>query len=198
MTQYFAGLTRSQILEMTRHECGHILVARALGFNSSDLTMSHEQFGAGIDLYPSLSTTAEAIDFLRRRLQILHAGVQAQSLSPGGLVRYIDCERYLNSNAKDDFSKIRELTRVLVGLTHPNSSPQEFADELLETGEFLFRAAKAIIEANALVVVALQKYIQNALADHLTNGGRKDKFVADTAAIDAFFNTHPLTIPDQP
>lgn len=61
-------------------------------------------------------------DYLDRRIQVLFAGSLAQSLTPSGVVDEDKANGFLNINAKDAYSKARELIHLLRSITYPLSN----------------------------------------------------------------------------
>jgi hypothetical protein len=66
-----------------RHECGHLISAKALGFTTHEIRIGPGEAAASLDLLPSLRTMQEAAQFCEARIQILFAGVLAESLHDG-------------------------------------------------------------------------------------------------------------------
>jgi hypothetical protein len=69
-----------------RHGAGHYIVALVFGFRAGDLTLKmigpiegHEA-GAGIKLGQPLTNREDILQYLKKRVQVLYAGVLAEAL----------------------------------------------------------------------------------------------------------------------
>src|SRR6202035_2113306 len=103
---------RQSDVNAVRHECGHLVVAKCLRFETGLIRLEEHQAGAEIDLHLSLRNIEEIEEYVERRVQVLYAGVLAESLyrSRVNVKRASD---FLLSSAKDDFSKVKEMLRIL-------------------------------------------------------------------------------------
>jgi hypothetical protein len=64
-------------IDDVRHECGHLVVAKALGFNTGQITLMPTQASAALDVFPSSPTLKDVEDFIERRVMMLYAGAAA-------------------------------------------------------------------------------------------------------------------------
>jgi hypothetical protein len=180
-------------LDVARHEAGHIVMARKIGFSTGGIKISSLQAQAEIDLFPSITNTTEALAFLEGRVKVLYAGALAESLHDGE----IDCERtngFLESTATHDFAKIRELVRIAAGILSPGVSKKDFEAELERVNQTWGREAGEIVEANANLIHALVDHMlmlrRRWLAQHPANVLRP--LVVTEAQIDEFFQDKQL------
>jgi hypothetical protein len=146
-----------------RHEAGHLIAARALGFETGDILLSQTQGGAEIDIYPSLPTISDAIQFIEDRIIILYAGALAQSM------RQKECDpeaaiKLLRTTAANDYAKVRELGRTLVGLAHPTCSREDFEKHLNVNDLRLFNEAGTLVLANRDELIDLTQLIARRYA----------------------------------
>ncbi len=63
----FAGLNEMQITEMIRHECGHVIVGRYLGFPPGGIVLTPEGAGSDSEHVLSIGSLDEATEFMKRR-----------------------------------------------------------------------------------------------------------------------------------
>lgn len=108
-------------------ELRHYIVARALGFRVGDVYLkmkfpSDHGGGCATTLSMDLSNLDDVKDYLDWRVQVLFAGSLAQSLTPSGVVDEDKANGFLNINARNDYSKARELIHVLRSITYPLSN----------------------------------------------------------------------------
>jgi hypothetical protein len=131
---------RRALMPSVRHECGHLLLARNLGFPTGGIQLREKTAGAEIDLVLSLRNIEEQLTYLEKRIQVLFAGALAESIR-GGQVQGDVAFNLLDSptaSAGHDFAKIKELLRLWVGLRYPNATEKEFGDRLTELKDRLF------------------------------------------------------------
>src|ERR1700692_462715 len=66
--------------DYVRHECGHIVVGKVLGFGTGGIIVKLNSAGASSEQYFSCPTIGSVSDHLMRRIQVLFAGAVAQTL----------------------------------------------------------------------------------------------------------------------
>ena len=89
--------TRKALMDMLRHECGHLITAKALGFTTGHIELQADRACAEIDLPLSMQSLDDVKAFLGRRVQVLYAGSIAQSLNPKGKANAPDTDKFLRS-----------------------------------------------------------------------------------------------------
>lgn len=166
--------------DYVRHECGHLVAAKVLGFETGEISLTASNAHAEVILKPELPDLAAVKDFIRRRVQILYAGALAQSLTHDKSSPETANE-LLESTASQDYAKARELVRVLVGIEHATLPFEAFEKELRDTDEALYVAAKNIVEARASTIHA----ITEAFVAAKRKAKNPQKFVFDKDAIKA-------------
>jgi hypothetical protein len=153
-----------------RHEFGHWVVARALGFDVGEVTLTahlgHTPGGGSrIDLDHCFADIGEASSFLRNRIQVLHAGCVAQSLV-GGQTQQPIYDAARTTNGVDDYAKVRELTRILRGCTVGSKADSyvEAQAQITKIDSDLIAATVAIVEKHAALIEALATNLVGRLA----------------------------------
>ncbi|MDQ6967107.1 MAG: hypothetical protein Q9M14_00310 [Mariprofundaceae bacterium] len=111
---------------VSRHEIGHLIVARVLGFKTGDITITvigpidGYKGGSEITLSQPLSSVDEVLKYSKNRVQTLFAGALAESLDKSGKVNLEYANKCLNGDAKNDFAKARELLQIIRNIKYPN------------------------------------------------------------------------------
>ena len=178
---------RRELMPSVRHECGHLLAARNLGFPTGDIQLREKTAAAGIDLVLSLRNIEEVLTYLEKRIQVLFAGALAESIR-GGQVQGDDAFKLLDSpiaSAGHDFAKVKELLRLWVGLKYPDATDKKFGDRLTELKDRLYMNVGTFIDANISLIDKLALFFLDELEK--SNGGLASKsFDLPKASIDAF------------
>lgn len=174
---------------VARHEMGHYVIARALGFMTGDVILEiREPVGhrgaAEIILQASIKSLEDVRLYLERRVIVLYAGALAETLpyiaSPTKRVDIKRALEILNTNgqgAEQDYAKVRELIHALRNISHPDT---DLADDgaiqadLYEVNDKLFYRAVELVETLAETITGLG---QN-LADRVEEIGKVVKLEA--------------------
>jgi hypothetical protein len=149
---------RGAVTSTIRHECGHLVVARSLGFPTGGIHLSPAEAGASIDLLLSLKTIDEALEFIERRVQVLYAGSLAESLVRKKIQNDV-ANKLLMSTAANDFAKVRELVRMWVGLKHPEVTESKFQEKLTKVNDRLYNKAASLVEDHAGLIIDLAVFV---------------------------------------
>lgn len=165
-----------------RHEFGHIAVAKAHGFKTVGVLLMDDEAGAESNLCLSLPTLEDVKTHLRRRIQVLYAGSLAQSLNSAGKVDTAVCCKFLKQSARDDFRKIGELSRMLVGIEHPGLSPEDFQKQLTSAEHELSLEAATLVESKVKLIWQLT----NFFIGRWDEAGRSSDFRVSAEEIDRF------------
>jgi hypothetical protein len=151
------SMTERRPVDILRHEAGHMVVAKLLGFETESLIYTKLSAGAGLALAPALSDIESVISYVERRMSVLYAGSMAEALSNGE----VDGDKALlllkgstkpdappkaDAPASDDYSKVRELARILAALMR---SERNVADILKENEERVWLKAGTLVEKYA-------------------------------------------------
>lgn len=111
---------QAAVYDIARHEAAHTVIARSLGFVTNKVQV-RGNFGGGADGQSDIDLDRRLLDkddvrtYLQERLSVLYAGVIAETMLVGQVDRD-EAYRNLETHSKDDYSKIRELLKVLAGI----------------------------------------------------------------------------------
>lgn len=141
--------------EIARHEMAHIVVAKALGFSTGEVTLvlnspdgSHQGTSV-INLDSQTTSLSEVSNYLDRRVIVLLSGYIAE---PADATERESCAQYSiqSKNAESDLQKALELIQIKVNIeriSQPNT-----VDKILRS---LAQQSLTIVEANFSVISAL-------------------------------------------
>ncbi|MGF6224507.1 peptidase M41 [Pseudomonas frederiksbergensis] len=160
---------REHALQIANHEMGHYVVARALGFETGDVSLKvtmdlRHQAGASIILTRSISSIEEMKEHLESRLIVLFAGAMSQTLpakhSARKLVDKLKATAILNGElgAEQDYAKVRELRHLLRNISYPDTdaaSSERITAELKEITDRVWLRTQQIVEALADTITGL-------------------------------------------
>ncbi|WP_030129990.1 peptidase M41 [Pseudomonas sp. QTF5] len=160
---------RDYALQIANHEMGHYVVARALGFETGDVTLKvtmglTHHGGASITLARSISSIEAMKEHLERRMMVLFAGAMAQTLlskhSPKKHVNEQAAGVILKGEfgAEQDYAKIRELRHLLRNIAYPDTdtaSSERITAELKEITDRVWLRTQQIVEALADTITGL-------------------------------------------
>jgi hypothetical protein len=166
-------------------------VARTIGFPTGGIKLWPDRAGAEIDLQLSFKTAEQVRTFLQKRIQVLYAGAIAESIQ-GGTIRLEVAKSLLDSphaSAGHDFAKIKELLRLWVGLTYPDATQHQYAQELATAADQLSQAAAQIIEANIGVIDSLALFFLDELDRSVKTGTFANALYLPKTAVDTFLAT---------
>src|SRR5260370_42134607 len=143
--------------DYVRHECGHLIAAKVLGFQTAGIVLESDKLGAQIDLHFSCANISEVSDFLMRRVQVLYAGAIAQTLQ-GRTIDPTQC-RFLfegpppnGGTAAHDFAKLKELLRLWIAIRYPNATLDLLKMKLKKTDLFMSNAPAKLVRPQATLI----------------------------------------------
>src|SRR5260370_14413127 len=108
-----------------RHESGHYVIARALGFRVTELYINTDLLGVDVDggsgMMPhwQLTSLDAVIDYLERRIQVLCAGVLAEFLSGETVDENAAMKSWKTGKGVNDWVKERECVHTNYGIKYP-------------------------------------------------------------------------------
>ncbi|WLG84399.1 peptidase M41 [Pseudomonas cucumis] len=160
---------RDYALQIANHEMGHYVVARALGFETGDVTLKvgmglTHHGGASITLTRSISSIETMKAYLEARTVVLFAGAMGQTLpskhSPKKRVDEPKAAAILKGEfgAQQDYAKIRELRYLLRNIDYPDTDPassDRIIAELTEINDRLWLRTQEIVEVLADTITGL-------------------------------------------
>ncbi len=160
---------RARALRVARHEAGHYVTARVLGFRAGpcsiriDFPIDHRG-GAGVELATALTSVDDVADYLERRVQVLYAGTLAEAMSEG-VIDQPKAIEYLKTGSARDHAKVRELINILRNIKYPETQALERTQkELTDLDLTLLGKTEAIVLAEGKII--------HKLANHLASGIR--------------------------
>jgi hypothetical protein len=160
---------REYALQIANHEMGHYVIARALGFETGDVTLKvtmdlRHQAGASIILTRSIPSIEAMKKHLEGRLIVLFAGAMSQTLpakrSARKLVDKSKATAILNGEfgAEQDYAKVRELRHLLRNVSYPDTDPassERITAELKEITDRVWLRTQQIVEELADTITGL-------------------------------------------
>jgi hypothetical protein len=138
--------------DVLRHEFGHLIAAKHLGFKTGLVLLKAKSAGAEIVLDVSLPALDDVASYIDRRIQVLYGGALAECLRKNNTIDASATSTKLRSTAADDFTKIREIMRIAVGIRNPEATANEFQTHLTAAKDDLFNRAAMIITQEAALI----------------------------------------------
>jgi hypothetical protein len=176
--------------DYVRHECGHLIAAKVLGFQTGGIVLESDKLGAQIDLHFSCANISEVSDFLMRRVQVLYAGAIAQTLQ-GRTIDPTQC-RFLfegpppnGGTAAHDFAKLKELLRLWIAIRYPNATFDLFKMKLKKADLVLSNAAAKLIISEATIIHDLTNQFMTRYNSFKRTHKKSTRFEMTKAEIDA-------------
>ncbi|WP_316187966.1 MULTISPECIES: hypothetical protein [unclassified Bradyrhizobium] len=138
-------------IDILRHEAGHLVIAKLLGFETGEIRFGQKDAGAGITLVPDLRDIEAIKQYVARRVVVLYAGVAAEALRGVTIDQQQALKDFSSEVGMNDFAKIRELLLLLAGLESEDDDRQKLLDKYVEqyanrTGELVQKHALTIHE----------------------------------------------------
>lgn len=192
-------VTRERAFLIAKHECGHWLMATRLGFVAHDIEITITDLVRGhrgeasITLQTELKSVAEVRSYGRRRIGVLFAGALAESLLPDGQINWQYAIGQLEGEqggAKDDFSKIRELLRILRSIEFQSpGSEEEHETQLKALQTPLWDRSADIIERDHEVLLGMAQSIVSRFKGIGVPFGMKEQEIRELPSIKAWMET---------
>jgi hypothetical protein len=156
---------------VAQHEMGHYVVARLLGFRTSDVSieiigpMNGHRGEAPVILTERLLSLEDVRCYVRRRIQVLYAGALAETLPPGQSptkrVNIEEAKKIIETagaGAEQDFAKARELIRILRNIQYQNEdidNDSVIQPQIDAINNELWEAALSLVEKHAELIIGL-------------------------------------------
>lgn len=146
---------RQRALAVARHECGHYIAARVLGFEPGKLavTMLHPYGHRGVSeqtLHQNVETKEQVLDFLERRAQVLCAGVIAEATSSAGVYDNDAAVKLMREGggADQDYGKYREIIYLMRNISFGDTTDDaEIEEQLNEIEKTIWSKASELVQA---------------------------------------------------
>lgn len=169
MTHKMPSAVRDRAVQIAHHEMAHYVVARALGFQTGDVSLTvttdlRHRGGAAITLARAIVSMDDMKTYLEARVMVLFAGVMGQSLRANGTAgKRVDPTKALailrgELGAEKDYAKLRELRHLLRNIEHPATDPastRRVTAELKAINDRLWLRTQTIVEALADTIIGL-------------------------------------------
>ncbi|MEH2509479.1 hypothetical protein V1291_000833 [Nitrobacteraceae bacterium AZCC 1564] len=138
-------------IDILRHEAGHLVVGKLLGFETGSVRLTAKDAGAEITLAPHLADIDQTKDYIKRRVIVLYAGACAEALRGKKIHEPQVLSDLESDHATNDFAKIRELLLLLAGIEIDDDNRQDLLDKYVadysnRAGELVEKYADTIHE----------------------------------------------------
>lgn len=159
--QSISSYHRQMVESIGRHEAGHYIIAKELGFKVGAISICITDLAGGhnakseIILSQGLTCCIGIQKFLESRVQVLYAGSLAESLSD----HKIDHEsalKIINDGGKFDYAKARELIHLIRNIKYPEANCEKSIQEGLDSIGFeLWNKAAMLVEKDHEIINGL-------------------------------------------
>ena len=151
----FSILDRQRVLAVARHECGHYIAARTLGFEPGKLALTillpyGHRGESEQTLHQNIETKQQVLDFLERRAQVLCAGVIAEATSSAGVYDNDAAVKLMREGggADQDYGKYREIVYLMRNIIHGDTTDGAAIEaELKEVENTIWNKAGGLVQA---------------------------------------------------
>lgn len=173
MTRNMPNAVRAHALQIARHEMGHYVMARALGFATGGVTLSvtldlRHRGGAAITLALPIASMAVMQAHLEARMMVLFAGVMAQTLSSARVDKSKAVAILKGAlGAEHDYAKIKELQHLLRNITFPETDPGSsgrIAAELKSITDRVWERTQTLVEHLSGTIIELGGLLVDGMA----------------------------------
>jgi|ERR1035437_320887 hypothetical protein len=152
------------------HEAGHYIVARLLGFKTTDIKIiikNHEgvhDASCVIRLDSPIENIKDVVDYCKKRIIILYAGAYSQALE-NNTIDYREFNQALKCNALSDHEKLWESLHIIRNIEFP----KETLDPEINLGyaniksELLRKSQQLVLENKDLILEIGDKLINGLI-----------------------------------
>jgi hypothetical protein len=153
-------------LPVARHECGHYVIARVLGFAVEgprlQLHISGGHIGQSeIALQMSAKSTEEVLRYAEGRAKVLAAGVLAESLEGGRVNNTRALNLFKDTGASQDYAKYREAIYLIRNIKYEVADEKQMQLELTDIDAQLWNDAINMIHAEHGLIEQLASVLAN-------------------------------------
>ena len=163
-----SNVNHEQSLPICRHEVGHYIVAKQLGFKMNGINIKiidnrgcHDAEN-NLELYRKLRTMKDILNYLDDRIQILYAGALAQSLS-NGAVNTDHAEKYFEYGSDHDQKKALELVEIIRNIRYPDSDENTAIKEIEQIRRELFSKTQNVVVSNERIICKLSQKLDSEI-----------------------------------
>ncbi|CAI8712441.1 Peptidase M41 [Pseudomonas sp. IT-P12] len=173
MTRNMPSAVRAHALQIARHEMGHYVIARALGFATGGVSLSvtldlRHRGGAAITLARPVESMAVMQAHLEARMMVLFAGVMAQTLSSARVDKSKAVAILKGAlGAEHDYAKIKELQHLLRNITFAGTDPgssRRIEAELKSITDRIWKRTQTLVEHLADTITELASLLVDGMA----------------------------------
>ncbi|WP_375787758.1 hypothetical protein ACE10Z_09925 [Bradyrhizobium sp. Pha-3] len=143
--------------DYVRHECGHWLLAKILGFPTEEIRLQEEKAYSALKVFPVIKDLGDMREFIERRVIVLYGGAIAQSMRGRKMMNEITHE-FIRTTASDDKSKLDQLIRMHAATAWDGSDKDHYEKVSSEIESRLYNEAASLLENNADVLHGLTKH----------------------------------------
>jgi hypothetical protein len=147
---------------VAKHEAGHYIAGRVLGFRMNGLEVKlHARGGysggAEIHLCEDLSGDASMLDYLERRVKVLYAGALAEALIAGnGGIDYDKAVQYSKDGSFGDAVKVAELLNLIRNIRFGlEPTDATYNEQLAAINAEMWGKAASLVTANYELIEGL-------------------------------------------
>ncbi|QNK66082.1 hypothetical protein [Variovorax sp. PAMC26660] len=179
---------KPNFLRLTKHEAGHYIVAKALGFSVKTIFLEmrnphgHHSGGSELDLWMPVAGQQQTEDYLAKRIAILLAGAVGEAWIDGEVKQdaFAAC---LQVNGAQDRLKTHELLQLLRNLRHPGTTVEAQTEK--ELADLETQCINIAVDEIRKHQAAFDELAQSLLARLTTYGIRETMTKGDVDALPA-------------
>jgi hypothetical protein len=147
-------------IEILRHESGHLVIGRVLGFECTGMVFEKTHAGAQSNQKPIFSEQAQVSAYLKMRIVVLYAGVLAESLNQGKVQNDQAIKLANGYQGSDDHQKVSEYSRIVAGI---DCGDRAFDEVWKETESEAWNRATDLVEKYAKLIGELSKALRELI-----------------------------------
>jgi hypothetical protein len=184
-----------RIRKVCNHEAGHYILAREMKFNTHGISamfsfpLGHSGSSGCEPWTPSIQSTNDVENYLERRVQVLYAGVIAESTDvQGNYDSNYALKEWRNGGGKDDYSKFRELIQVLRNIRYPETiEEQEAQKQLDQIDEELIQKTGGIVHERIELIHGVGDFLFRKIEEYNVNYELSENEINQIPAIKSLY-----------
>ena len=156
---------RDTIMKVARHEVGHMIAAKAMGFKTGGITIelidNHGAHKGGAEItlcrpLQPLRTVDDIGRFIIDRVVVLWAAALAETARDGKADQEAACACLKTGGGVQDHAKVTELLNLLRNLRHPDTATDEERQaELTSIEQEVWARTVAVVEADEPLIAGM-------------------------------------------